>query len=67
MCPLSVGLTYRLFRKVMTFFFPQREHEYEGDAGEVDLIYRGESGFIYCYLLQNDNEDDADDDVMMMS
>jgi hypothetical protein len=27
----------------MAFFFPQRAHEYEGDAGEVDLIYRGET------------------------
>ena len=40
-CPLAVRLTYRLFKKVMVFFFPQRAHEYEGEVGEVDLGFRG--------------------------
>lgn len=42
-CPLAVRLTYRLFKKVMVFFFPQRAHEYEGEVGEVDLGFRGQS------------------------
>lgn len=40
-CPLAVRLTYRLFKKVMVFFFPQRAHEYEGEVGEVELGFRG--------------------------
>lgn len=40
-CPLSVGLTHRLFSKIMVFFFPQRAHEYESEVTDVDLIYRG--------------------------
>lgn len=40
-CPLAVRLTHRLFKKVMVFFFPQREHEYEGEVGEVELGFRG--------------------------
>ncbi|XP_020627121.1 protein KIAA0100-like isoform X2 [Orbicella faveolata] len=40
-CPLAVRLTYRLFKKVMVFFFPQRAHEYEAEVGEVDLGFRG--------------------------
>ena len=41
-CPLAVRLTYRLFKKVMVFFFPQRAHEYEGEVGQVELGFRGE-------------------------
>ncbi|XP_068677612.1 bridge-like lipid transfer protein family member 2 isoform X2 [Montipora foliosa] len=40
-CPLAVRLTHRLFKKVMVFFFPQREHEYEGEGGQVELGFRG--------------------------
>ena len=45
-CPLAVRLTHRLFKKVMVFFFPQRAHEYEGEVGEVELGFRGESPYI---------------------
>ncbi|XP_067034079.1 bridge-like lipid transfer protein family member 2 isoform X1 [Acropora muricata] len=40
-CPLAVRLTHRLFKKIMVFFFPQRAHEYEGEAAQVELGFRG--------------------------
>jgi len=40
-CPLAVRLTHRLFKKIMVFFFPQRAYEYEGEAAQVELGFRG--------------------------
>lgn len=53
LCPLDVGLTYKVYTLMMGYFFPGRAHEYVSESGDVDLGFGGRNNYNIGTLFQS--------------